>query len=174
MRYFLWVCLFVGLLSAGCAALAAGVPAVSPADFGTVSAGAVTALNESPEAHWIWTILASEIIAAVAGWIFLTLSDRFKESRFYVALTAIKDAVTTCYHEYVRAIKAASTDGKLTIEEKNEALNIAYRTAVEYARTKGVDLLKVFAKETVLSYIEKYVRESKTKAVLAPLPDLAA
>lgn len=160
--------------SAGCIAFGGAAP-VTPADFGSVSAAAVTALNE-PEAHWIWTLLASEIVATIAGWLYLQISDRLKETRYYTALTAIRDAVTNCYHEYVRGIKEGRADGKLTVDEKNCALNLAYQTAVSYARTQGVDLLKVLAKETVVSLIERFVRESKSKAtaaVAAPLPDLA-
>ncbi|MCD8350250.1 MAG: hypothetical protein LUC93_06530 [Planctomycetaceae bacterium] len=153
------------VIASGAIAGAFEVPPITPADF---------AAPASPEAHWIWTLLASEVVAVIAGWLYLQISERLKNSRYIVAITAIKDAVAACYQEYVRAIKAARTDGKLTIEEKNNALNMAYRNAVQIARTRGVDLLKIFAKETVLRLIEKYVSESKLQAVLPPpLPDLA-
>lgn len=152
-----------------CCGAGFAVEAVTKADFGNVSTAAVSAMNT--EAHWIWGALASPIVLAIAGWLYSRVSGYFKDSSLAVAITAIKDAVTACYHEYVRAIKAASEDGKLTVEEKNQALNYAFEKAIEYARTHGVDLLKVFAKETVFRLIEKYVGEAKAP-VPPPLPDL--
>lgn len=159
-----YVGLTIAIALGAATAVAIEVPPITPADFGA-----------SPEAHWIWSILASELVALIAGWVYLRIADRLRGSRYLVALTAIKDAVAECYHEYVRAIKSARSDGKLTVEEKNAALNRAFITATEYARANGVNLLKIFAKETVLSLIEKYVREAKTPlaSVTVPLPDLA-
>lgn len=170
MKIFVWIMIALGVILAGSSLMAGEVPPVSVNDFADVPASALSALN-APEAHWIWTVLANAAVAAIASWIFLRIAERLKGTRYCVALTAIKDAVAECYREYVRAVKAASEDGKLTIDEKNEALDRAYRTAVEYARTRGVDILKVFAKETICTLIEKYVRESKSKVVPPPLPD---
>ena len=153
-------------------AYAVQVPAVSPLDF---AAPASVALE--PEAHWIWTILASEVVAAIAGWLFLKVYELVKGSRYAKALLIIRNAVTTCYREYVRVIKDGRANGKLTIGEKDEALRYAYRKAVDMAQREGIDLLKVFAKETVLTLIERFVGEAKmpraAKAVTGPLPDLA-
>lgn len=171
MRKIYCCCFVSALLLAGSVALAGTVPTISPLEFGDTSIAAVSAINASPEAHWIWTLLASEIVAGVAGWLFLRVYNLIKNTRYAKAVEAVRDAVTACYHEYVRAIKAASGTGKMTIEQKNEALNRAYRTAIEFARTRGVDLLKIMAKETVVALIEKFVVQSK--AVPAPLPDLA-
>ena len=158
-----YVALLMGMVVAPGLAWATEVPPITPAEF------------SGQEAHWIWSALASEIVVVVAGWIVAQFADRIKETRHAAALTAIRDAVTACYHEYVRGIKAGKADGKLTAEEKDEALNLAYRSAVEFARTRGIDLLKVYAKETVIALIERFVGESKSKAVkvAAPLPDLA-
>lgn len=157
---FLIVILFTG-------ATYASVPTITPLEFDPSEAVGVV-----QEAHWIWKLLASEIIAVIAGWVYCYVQNRLEESRYYKAITVIKNAVTSCYHEYVREIKMASEDGKLTIEEKNNALRLAYQKAVEFARTDGFDLLKVFAKDTVLRLIEKYVGESKAQTVIGPLPDL--
>ena len=173
MRYFLCLfCFSAVLLSAGCFAFGANVPPITAAEFTDVPI--VAGLNE-PEAHWIWTLLAAEVVATIAGWLWLQIADRIKDSRYYTAVTAIRDAVTNCYYEYVRGIKEGRADGKLTIDEKNCALDLAYQTAVAFARTQGVDLLKVMAKETIVALIDRFVRESKTKApaVTVPLPDLA-
>ncbi len=142
-------------------------PAITPSEF--VVSEAVGAVQE---AHWIWKLLASEIIAVIAGWVYCYIQNRLEQSRYFKAITVIKNAVTSCYHEYVREIKMASADGKLTIAEKNNALQVAYQKAIAFARTEGFDLLKVFAKDTILRLIEKYVGEVKAQAVIAPLPDL--
>ncbi len=168
MRNFCFIISFVLLVIILLAsATHAGVPAITPLDF---DPGA--ALGVVQEAHWIWKLLASEIIAVIGGWVYCYIQNRCEETKYFKAITVIKNAVTSCYHEYVREIKMASEDGKLTIEEKNNALRMAYQKAIDFARTDGFDLLKVFAKDTVLRLIEKYVGESKAKAVVAPLPDL--
>ena len=174
MRYcFSVVLVALGCALAGCSAFG-GTLAVTPDEFGNASMAATAVLAE-PEAHWVWTLLAGELVAVVAGWAYAWIAARAKDTRYWVAVTAIQDAVTACYREYVRAIKAAREDGRLTVAEKDEALKRAYETAIGYARTRGVDLLKVFARETVLAQIEKYVRESKPGAVpvIVPLPELA-
>ncbi len=160
----IWVLLLTG-------ASYAGVPVVSPLDFDPGKA--VEVVQEVvQEAHWIWKLLASEIVAVIAGWAYCYIQNRLEESRYFKAITVIKDAVTSCYHEYVRETKAANADGKLTIEEKNYALQLTYQKAVDFARKNGFDLLKVLAKDTVLRLIEKYVGEAKAPAVVGPLPDL--
>lgn len=147
------------------------VPGISPLDF---PVPAMVVLQAPQQAHWIWTALTSEVIVVVAGWAFCWILDRIKDSRIRRALLAIKTAVTVTYQEYVRAVKALAPDGKLTVDQKNEALQYAYRKAVELAKSDGIDLLKVFAKETILAIIEKFVGESKAPAVLGPLADLPA
>ncbi len=123
------------MLAAPSMLLAVEVPAVSPLEFAV-----------SAEAHWIWTILASEAVAGVAGWLFLRIYERIQGTRYGKAVQAIKDAITACYHEYVRAIKIARADGKLTVEEKNHALNLALQLAIDIAKSQAVDLLIIYAK----------------------------
>lgn len=148
-------------------ALAVEVPALTPLDF---------PMDASPEAHWIWTAIAGEIVVALAALIsqvVLGFIASIKNAKIAKAVRVIHDAVMVSYHEYVQVVKAASADGKLTIGEKKEALDWAYRNAIELARRDGFDLLKVLAKETVLALIERFVGEAKGKAVTLPLPDLA-
>ena len=160
-----WVAFFVGVFVAfviGGITFAGDVPTISPQDF-----------SLSPEAHWFWSLLGSSVVAAIiaaAGKLAQSLLSGIKNARLAEGCQIVYDATISCYHEYVRGIKAGNADGKLTLEEKNEALQWAYRKAIEIAQARGIDLLKVLAKETIFSLIERYVGESK--AVVAPLPDL--
>jgi hypothetical protein len=148
------------------------VPGITPADFGAAAASV-------PEAHWIWTLLGSSLAAsllAAAGKIVQSLIASVKDARIARACRFVQDAVTVTYQEYVRVVKEKSADGKLTVAEKNEALQRAYRKAVEIARTEGFDLLKVLGKDAVMALIERFVGQAKApsavKAALAPLPAL--
>ncbi len=164
----LFVFAFIFLASA--AALSSDVPPVTAADFG----------GSQIEAHWIWTLVGSGAFAAVVaalGKIVQSLIAGIKDARIARACEFVYAGTIACYQEYVRAAKDKNADGKLTLEEKDEALQYAYRKAVEIARTQGVDLLKVLSREIILALIEKYVGKSKAgaaaAAALVPLPDLA-
>ena len=155
------------LLLLPAAAFAEGleVPGITPADFAPTS----------PEAHWIWTLLGSSLAAtlfAAVGKILQGIIASIKDARLARACQFVWTATTLTYQEYVRVVKAASADGKLTLDEKNEALEYAYRKAVEIARTEGFDILKVLGKELIMALIEKYVGQTKAGAVIAPLPAL--
>ena len=188
MRCFLWVCLCLGLLSAGCVAVAAGVPAASPADFGTVSTAAVTAINESPEAHWIWSALAG--IGAGGTILYGIMRLVWKIAKPYLdewvakrklerLLSVIEIAVKSTGQVFVDNIKAGHEDGKLTEEEAKEALNQAQDAAIAIAKTQGMDIVKEYGLEAINWIIEYFVGkmggENKVlKAVAAPLPASAS
>jgi hypothetical protein len=158
------------------------VPGISPADFGDTAA----------EAHWVWTLLGSGTFAAImamVGKVVQSIIANIKDARIARACNFVYAGTVTCYQEYVRAVKAAHADGKLTIDEKNEALQYAYRKAMEIARNEGFDLVKVLGKDMIFALIEKYVSQSKSEALKAvasplsalrplvpvpPLPDLAS
>lgn len=157
-------------LAAVSSVAAAGAPAVTGADF-----------SVSPEAHWIWALLASDAvrnvwiyllttgIAAVVGWLKWRGTIRERAMMFLAA------GVRETYEEYVRKIKAASADGKLTDDERREAVRQAIERAKQYALAEGVDLLKYVAKETLPALIDSIVRRFKGEAALSiplPLPDL--
>ncbi len=151
---------------AGAFAFAVDVPPVSAADFG----------GEPADAHWIWTLVGSGAFAAIVaafGKIVQSIIGSIRDARIARACEFVYAGTITCYQEYVRAMKAAHADGKLTAGEKDEALQCASRKAIEIARTQGVDLLKVLGKDLILSLIEKYAGESKAaslaKAVAGPL-----
>ena len=152
-------------------AFAGDVSPITAADFGGAPA----------EAHWIWTLVGSSAFAAIIaalGKIVQNIISSIKDARIARACDFVFAGTMTCYQEYVRAAKEAHADGKLTIEEKDKALQCAYRKAVEIARTQGLDLVKVLGKDMILALIEKYVGQSKTASAaakaLAPLPSLAS
>lgn len=176
-NWFALVMVALALIMAGGAVFAAvEVPAVSPLDFGLESAAdTVVAAASGPEAHWFWTLIAGEIavaIIALIGKVIESFIANIKNAKVAKGCRVIYDAVMVAYHEYVQIVKAQSPNGKMTIEQKNEALQRAYSEAIQLARADGFDLLKVFAKETVYALIEYFVGKSKGKAVVAPLPDL--
>ena len=141
------------------------VPGITPADFAPAS----------PEAHWIWTLLGSSLAAsllAAAGRILQGVITSIKDARIARACQFVQDATIVTYQEYVRVVKEKSADGKLTIEEKNLALQCAYAKAIQIAKTQGFDLLKVLGKDSIMALIEYFVGKSKAGAVVAPLPAL--
>ncbi len=100
-----------------------------------------------------------------------------RNERVKQACGFVFSATMTTYQEFVRVTKARHADGKLTTAEKDEALQYAYRKAIEIARTKGIDLLKVVGKDFILAKVQEYVGSSKanalTKSVIRPLFDSA-
>ena len=82
------------------------------------------------------------------------------------AVECVEAGVRETYEEYVRAMKAASIDGKLTDEERAEARRRAIERAKDYAAREGVDLLKVYAKTYLPVLVEKILRRDKAAAAL--------
>ncbi len=154
----------------------APIPSIAPSDFPAPATVMLQAAASAPEAHWIWTLVGSSLFASILGAlarIVQSIIANIKDARVSQACDFVFAGTMTCYQEYVRAAKAAHADGKLTADEKDEALRYAYRKAVEIARTKGVDLVKRLGKEMILAKIEEYVGGSKAaalaKAVAGPL-----
>lgn len=73
----------------------------------------------------------------------------------------VQGAVTSVYHEYVKARKDLSEDGKLTEEEKKEARSLAIKKLGEVGKEKGLDYAKTYGIPLVLGLIEKYVTQNK-------------
>lgn len=172
------ICIFAVLLVAMTVgvAFAVGAPAITPQDFPVdqVPSGS-TGTAAAAEAYWIWSVLIGEIAVAVVALfskVVESIINNIKNARIAKGCRIIYSAVMVAFHEFVRVAKSKNDDGKLTVPEKNEALQYAYRAALDIGRKEGFDLLKVFAKETILALIEKYVGESKAAAVVGPLADL--
>ena len=84
-----------------------------------------------------------------------------KQKKLDIALDALEIGVRQTYEGYVKSLKMANQDGKLTDEEKKTARDIALTVATAWAKTQGVNLAKVYAKEYLPILVEKLVRSSK-------------
>lgn len=119
------------------------------------------------------TLLISILGLVVAAILRLKAVQKYKLER---ALQCLEAAVRVTYEEYVRAAKAASEDGKLTTDQRQEALRQALDRAGDYARVEGVDLLKYYAIEYLPVIVEKIIGERKAASVpfvsALPLPEL--
>lgn len=73
-------------------------------------------------------------------------------------------AATETYENYVRDIKAAADDGKLTSEEKKQAMGKAVDTFKGMAKDKGVKAAKELAIPVIKSLIEKGINKLKGDA----------
>jgi hypothetical protein len=169
MKKICFVLLTLAFLALPAVAFAEGleIPGIAPADFG--------AAPSVPEAHWMWQLLASSVatmLFTAAGKLLQNIIKGIKDSRIARACQFVQDAAIVTYQEYVRVVKDKAADGKLTVDEKNEALQYAYRKAVEIARTEGFNLLKVLGKDAIMALIERFVGQSKAGAVAVPLPAL--
>lgn len=108
-------------------------------------------------------------VLAVFGFIFAILKriGFVKRWKLEVAIDAIEVGVETTYQNYVKNLKIANADGRLTEAEKQRARETAIQVAKEYAMTKGLDLLKYYGKEYLPIIIEKIISRNKTMGLLA-------
>jgi len=120
------------------------------------------------------TILESifQIIAVIAVFIFgkMKVSERLekiKDDKARAAASVLAEAtevgVVQTYEAFVKACKTKAADGKLTAEERKEAAKKATDVAVEYAKKKGIDLLKEYGDDVLKVAIEKAVSIFKKK-----------
>lgn len=121
----------------------------------------------------IWNIVTSEaglaIIISIIGslWTFFQSRDWYTQAkgrRFTKALTALEAGIDLTYRSYVRAIKSAREDGKLTDEEIRNARLQARRSALQYGRTTGIDVIRELGEEYIELWITRFVRRSKPRA----------
>ena len=85
-------------------------------------------------------------------------------------------AAQEVWQTYVAAIKEASEDGKLTPEERRQALDEAVKKAKSYLGPKGLETLeKVIGPEDLTAYIvsriESAIAKGKARGELAELVD---
>jgi hypothetical protein len=114
--------------------------------------------------------LASEttitLLGAVFGaaWTFFKSQDwyqRAKQQRFAQAITALEAGVDQTYQTYVRAIKEASEDGKLTAAERRRARELARETAIAFGRSQGIDVLAEVGNDYIDLWINRLVKKAK-------------
>lgn len=145
------------------------VPPITVADF---------TAPESPPAHWLWSALASDTASNIFLWLFSTGIAtvvgwlKWNDSRKEAAIMFLTMGVRETYEEYVRQIKLARADGKLTNDERREAVHLAIQYGMDYAKNAGLDILKVLAKDTLPVWVDRIVRQIKGEAAISknPLP----
>ncbi|NUM54364.1 MAG: hypothetical protein HUU46_12020 [Candidatus Hydrogenedentes bacterium] len=105
-------------------------------------------------------------LGAVLGglWAFFKASDwyqRARDNRFAEALNALEAGVQQTYDVYVRAVKEASADGKLSSEERRRARELARDAAIAFGRTRGVDVIGSIGHDYIDLWITKLVKQRK-------------
>lgn len=162
----------------------ASVPALSPSDVGgaALAPGVVPSLS-SPDAHWIWAVLASPVFVGVLTWLGKFIDNWIRERRFIRENAELRElydfaayGADNTYFNFVRRLKNARADGKLTEDEKNTAMDMAIKEAVAYARENGGELLKSVGPNMLRRLIEQVLSDRKAgryvTGPLAPLPEL--
>lgn len=110
--------------------------------------------------HEAVSIITPIAITALVG--YLIKKSMFDQAS-QEAIQAIGAGVTDTWRTYVKEIKDAREDGKLTDEEKKTARERAYKVALETAKGPGLNLLKSWAWPKVVSVIEDYVNKKKSE-----------
>ncbi len=120
--------------------------------------------------HEILAQIGTELVLAVLGAVVGTIWTAFKSldfmrsrrtERYAEAVRALESGVEQTYEVYVRHIKQASADGKLTSHERRVARERATEFATRYARDRGVDLIDTIGREYLPVLITRIVRELK-------------
>lgn len=87
--------------------------------------------------------------------------QRRRDKRYAAAVDVLEAAVDDTYRTYVRAIKEARDDGKLSRAERKRARDLARERAVELGRTEGVDVLRELGQTYVDLWVSRLVRRMK-------------
>ncbi len=99
-----------------------------------------------------------------AAWTFFKSRDwyqRAKERRYAQAISALEAGVDQTYQTYVRAIKEASEDGKLTSAERRRARELARDAAVTFGRTQGINVIAEVGGDYIDLWINRLVKQAK-------------
>ena len=86
---------------------------------------------------------------------------RCRNQRYRRAILTLEAAAEETYRTYVRAIKEARVDGKLTDEERDQARRLALGRAVELGRTQGIDLLQELGEAYLNLHLTRLVQRLK-------------
>jgi len=87
--------------------------------------------------------------------------NRARNQRYRRAITALEAGVDQTYRSYVRAIKDAHEDGKLTAEERRRARALARQTAINFGQTEGIDVVRELGQDYIDLWISRLVRKAK-------------
>lgn len=157
--------------------MASGPPPLSPSEIpDTVIPIA------APAAGWFWSFLASPEVVAIIVAVLSSIAGILLRHRFVVkwrlgqAVQCLAAGVRETYEEYVRAVQKSHADGKLTAEERDQAMRMALEKAKAYALNQGFDLAKAYAKEFLPVIVERLIGIQKATGrgipLEPPLPEL--
>ena len=116
--------------------------------------------------------LNSELLLSAAIAVFGTLwsavkaadlTQRFRNRQLQRALLVLQAAVDETYRTYVEAIKAGRADGRLSVEERLRARELAKARAFALARREGVNLLATVGAPYLDLWVARAVRRLKGK-----------
>ena len=114
--------------------------------------------------HMIIVEIVGIIIAAGFGYVkSLQIKDTKLNAMKTKAVDIIDTAVARTYNDFVRDLKQFNADGKLTAEEKEEAMASAKFRAADLAQAAGIDLFKVLGTDILDYFINRSVQEQKGK-----------
>ena len=172
----LWLVLMAAYIFTAVVVVAGDVPGITPADF----AGEPVV----PEAGWLYQLVVGSLSTAILGgltWLARFIDSWLRERTAMKSHAALEAAynfaaygVDYTWKILVSALKdAKANDGKLTEEEKRQALTMAKGAAIDYARKNGVDLVKNIGPELLELLIEKVIGDRKAgQFIISPLPAL--
>lgn len=109
------------------------------------------------------TIVGGAIGIAWTGFKSLDWIEQRRQDRHTVALMAIEAGVEHSFQTYVRAIKAARANGKLTQDERKHARALAWNAAIRMGRAQGVNVVRELGHDFVPVWISRMVRELKRR-----------
>ena len=106
--------------------------------------------------------LLAAVIAAI--WIAAKSTKAYewaKAKKFDTLLEAVEVSVDEVYKEYVKSMK---TNGEWDESKKSVALDAARQRAIDYAKSEGIDALKLVTTRYLDVLIEDVIRERKKVA----------
>ena len=109
-------------------------------------------------------VVSAVALVALGLWTRYKMSERrerLREGRFGKALAAIDAAVEETGREYVRELKAAASDGKLTRKEMDKARTKAASLARQFALKQGISLAAELGRDFIAMYIARSVETQK-------------
>lgn len=109
---------------------------------------------------------ALSIAATVLGgvWTFFKSTEAYEkmqQRRVGKALRILESAAEATYRTYVRQVKKASRDGKLSDEEARHARELAKEKAIKIARRKGINLVRELGEDFLELALTRAVNKLK-------------
>lgn len=115
-----------------------------------------------------FNLIAALTGLGVLGWKAMlqiqAVKNATEKGNLQTALDCLEAGIEETYEEYVRALKDAAADGKLTDDERAMARSTAIAKAISYAETKGLDLLKTYGSALLRVFLERIIRNNKAEA----------